>query len=233
MVRIRRTAQQFVRQYRTIPQSRFACQLPLHKGALEGVQLFPIAGNIPRIAQSSYQPVGERKAPLAPLCNGSCRPQAAEGLCGMQKRRPAIPGEFAEASPKLCEFVRSFRGNGTNSPYFSAVREMVLHNPSVTLRVPAPFTQGSFWWLSNPFPLRGGIPRIGQGVDETVGERDASLAPLCKGSCRPQAAEGLCRTQKRRPAIPGEFVKSFRKVSRIRRTFQHIAKSYLTIPQSR
>ena len=43
--------------------------------------------------------------------------------------------------------------NLTNSPVCSALRETPPHNPSVTLRVTAPFTGGRFWWFSTPSPL--------------------------------------------------------------------------------
>ena len=188
MLRIRPPAQHFVSPCRTIPQSRFACQPPLHKGALAVLQPFPIAGNVPRLAQCPDKTAGKREASLAPLCKGSCRPQAAEGLCSTQNdnkqsranSQGVAGGNGAnpqKLSEKLCEFVESFRGNGTNSPYCPALRQPLLHTPSVTLRVPAPFTQGSFGGCPT-LPHRGGHSPNRTRYRSSGGQKECVLSSL-------------------------------------------------------
>ena len=107
--------------------------------------------------------------PSAPS-KGSCRPQAAEGLCGGM-------GAIGDSGGRI---RRGFSKNCTDSPICSAFRETLPHNPSVTLRVTAPFTGGRFWWVSTVSPLWGKFYRL----------RSAPYPPRRPGGGRDGSWEG-------------------------------------------
>ena len=79
-----------------------ACQLPLHKGALEGVHPFSIVGGILRIAQGTDETAGKREASLAPFTGGSfwrgIQPFSIVGwICCFSWRILQFPADFHAA----------------------------------------------------------------------------------------------------------------------------------------
>ena len=83
-----------------------------------------------------------------------------------QPQRPPVKGAAARRRLRDCagdgkikynggRIRKRFSRNLTNSPTCYAFRETLPHNPSVTLRVTAPFTGGRFWCGIHRFTVVG------------------------------------------------------------------------------
>ena len=123
LVRIRRTARRFVSPCCTIPQSRFACQLPLHKGAFGAVSNpAPSRG---AFSESHKVPIKRRakgEQPQRPCVKGAAARRRLRDCAGRRNDVPQSRANSWKLPEKLCEsigdwygFVEAYRGIGANS----------------------------------------------------------------------------------------------------------------------
>ena len=144
-----------IRLRKSIPQSRFARQLPLHKGAYTHPQASPVQGEVaPPKAETKGLP---RQQWVIRACR-SVRLRRLSGTAIPQSRCPST-APFAQGSllripkPPLCKGRwlhqrRSRKGCPSavrfpGVPVYPAALHIRDSNPSVSLRSTAPFTQGS------------------------------------------------------------------------------------------